>query len=50
MSELAVRHCVYVSGLIQMVVEQDSRGERAFDIYSHLLRQRIIGPGLKSRR
>src|SRR5215831_6636260 len=25
-----------------MVVEQDSRDERAFDIYSHLLSQRII--------
>src|SRR5437764_12937216 len=25
-----------------MVVEQDSRGERAFDIYSRLLRERII--------
>jgi len=25
-----------------MVIEQDSRGERAFDIYSRLLRERII--------
>ena len=25
-----------------MVVEQDGRGERAFDIYSRLLRDRII--------
>src|SRR5881397_456131 len=25
-----------------MVVEQDSRGERSFDIYSRLLRERII--------
>ena len=31
-----------MSELIPMVVEQDSRGERAFDIYSHLLNQRII--------
>ena len=28
--------------LIPMVVEQDSRGERAFDIYSRLLRERVI--------
>ena len=28
--------------LIPMVVEQDSRGERAADIYSHLLNERII--------
>src|SRR6266567_4226412 len=28
--------------MIPMVVEQDSRGERAFDIYSRLLRERII--------
>ena len=25
-----------------MVIEQDSRGEQAFDIYSRLLRERII--------
>lgn len=29
-------------GLIPMVVEQSARGERAFDIYSRLLRDRII--------
>src|SRR6266571_3141043 len=28
--------------MIPMVVEQDSRGERAFDIYSRLLRERIV--------
>jgi len=28
--------------LVPMVVEQDSRGERSFDIYSRLLRERII--------
>jgi ATP-dependent Clp protease protease subunit len=31
-----------VSPVIPMVIEQDSRGERAFDIYSRLLRERII--------
>ena len=29
-------------GLIPMVVEQTSRGERSFDIYSRLLKERII--------
>ena len=28
--------------LIPMVVEQTGRGERAFDIYSRLLKERII--------
>ena len=28
--------------LVPMVIEQDARGERAFDIYSRLLRERII--------
>jgi ATP-dependent Clp protease protease subunit len=28
--------------LVPMVVEQSNRGERAFDIYSRLLRERII--------
>jgi len=27
-----------------MVVEQSSRGERAFDIYSRLLNERIVFP------
>jgi len=31
-----------MSPLIPMVIEQDSRGEQAFDIYSRLLRERII--------
>ncbi|MFY7851311.1 MAG: ATP-dependent Clp protease proteolytic subunit, partial [Brevundimonas sp.] len=30
------------SNLVPMVVEQSSRGERAFDIFSRLLRERII--------
>jgi Clp protease len=42
LERLSVRRCVQVSGLIPMVVEQDSRDERAFEIYAHLLRQRII--------
>ena len=31
-----------LSALIPMVVEQSSRGERAYDIYSRLLKERII--------
>ncbi len=30
------------SGLIPMVVEQTARGERAFDIYSRLLKERVV--------
>ena len=32
----------HMSNLIPMVVEQTNRGERAFDIYSRLLKERII--------
>ncbi len=32
----------YASSLIPMVVEQTNRGERAYDIYSRLLKERII--------
>src|SRR5512139_2970304 len=32
----------YMNYLVPMVVEQTSRGERAFDIYSRLLKERII--------
>ena len=31
-----------MSNLVPMVVEQSSRGERAYDIYSRLLKERII--------
>jgi ATP-dependent Clp protease protease subunit len=31
--------------MVPMVVEQDARGERAFDIYSRLLRERLIFVG-----
>ena len=30
------------SALVPMVVEQTSRGERSYDIYSRLLKERII--------
>jgi len=31
--------------LVPMVVQQDSRGERSFDIYSRLLRERVVFVG-----
>lgn len=33
---------IYMNTLVPMVVEQSSRGERAYDIYSRLLKERII--------
>ena len=33
---------IYNSTLVPMVIEQTSRGERSFDIYSRLLKERII--------
>jgi ATP-dependent Clp protease protease subunit len=30
------------SGLVQIVIEQTARGERSFDIYSRLLKERVI--------
>lgn len=33
---------VYSNNLVPMVIEQSSRGERAFDIFSRLLRERIV--------
>lgn len=35
-------HDIYMNTLVPMVVEQTSRGERAYDIYSRLLKERII--------
>lgn len=35
-------HDLYMNTLVPMVVEQSSRGERAYDIYSRLLKERII--------
>ena len=32
----------HMNTLIPMVVEQSSRGERAYDIYSRLLKERIV--------
>ena len=35
-------HEIYMNTLVPMVVEQTSRGERAYDIFSRLLKERII--------
>jgi ATP-dependent Clp protease protease subunit len=35
-------HADIIGGLVPIVIEQSSRGERSFDIYSRLLRERII--------
>ncbi len=35
-------HDIYMNTLVPMVVEQTSRGERSFDIFSRLLKERII--------
>ena len=32
----------YMSNLVPMVVEQSNKGERAYDIYSRLLKERTI--------
>ena len=29
-------------GLVPMVIEQSGRGERAYDIYSRLLKERVV--------
>src|SRR6201996_1104517 len=35
-------NATYMNYLVPMVVEQTNRGERAYDIYSRLLKERII--------
>lgn len=42
MNEHAAKHFDEVMDLVPMVVEQTGRGERAYDIYSRLLKERII--------
>ncbi|NBB85748.1 MAG: ATP-dependent Clp protease proteolytic subunit [Bacteroidetes bacterium] len=36
------QHSAPMSGLVPMVVEQTTRGERAYDIFSRLLKERIV--------
>jgi len=42
MSEKMINRSTISSNLVPMVVEQTARGERAFDIYSRLLKDRVI--------
>ena len=35
-------HETYANILVPMVIEQTGRGERSFDIYSRLLKERIV--------
>ena len=37
-----IRHPQAAGGLVPIVVEQTARGERSFDIYSRLLKERVI--------
>jgi len=37
-------------GLIPMVIEQSGRGERAYDIYSRLLKERVVFLSARSTR
>src|SRR3954449_10456936 len=36
-----------IGSVVPMVVEQDGRMERSFDIYSRLMRERIVFPGME---
>jgi ATP-dependent Clp protease, protease subunit len=39
---VGISHDPHALGLVPMVIEQSGRGERAFDIYSRLLKERVI--------
>ena len=39
---MPIHSSIYMNNLVPMVVEQTNRGERAYDIYSRLLKERII--------
>jgi len=39
---MSTRNSTQALGLVPMVIEQSARGERAYDIYSRLLRERVI--------
>jgi len=41
-SDNAGNHDPQALGLVPMVIEQSGRGERAFDIYSRLLKERVV--------
>ena len=39
---MTIKISEHMNTLIPMVVEQSNRGERAYDIYSRLLKERVI--------
>ena len=39
---MTIKFSEHMNTLIPMVVEQSNKGERAYDIYSRLLKERII--------
>jgi len=39
---MSLDHADILGGLVPIVIEQSNRGERSFDIYSRLLRERIV--------
>ena len=39
---MTIKFSKYMNNLVPMVVEQSNKGERAYDIYSRLLKERII--------
>ena len=39
---MSTDHADIIGGLVPIVIEQSNRGERSFDIYSRLLRERIV--------
>jgi ATP-dependent Clp protease protease subunit len=41
-SQSIMDHADIIAGLVPIVIEQSNRGERSFDIYSRLLRERIV--------
>lgn len=42
MIDSTIRHAPQNLGLVPMVIEQTARGERSFDIYSRLLKERVV--------
>ena len=42
LSVTAMAQHTHASGLVPMVIEQTARGERSYDIYSRLLKERVI--------
>jgi ATP-dependent Clp protease, protease subunit len=39
---MTIKYSEYMNTLVPMVVEQSNKGERAYDIYSRLLKERVI--------